>query len=97
MSEYGSGMYALCIGKCIGHGGVFAFDPDRVPSILIDPQTGDIPDPHTPAARARAVKEPVCPDCAKRANPERAALGYELIYEGDTAAEIGRDDLPWLP
>lgn len=33
----------------------------------------------------KAVSEPICPDCCRRANPERARLGFHRLSEEDTA------------
>jgi hypothetical protein len=61
----------------------FAFDPDRVTSISIDPMTGLPPDLGGDPGRAR--REPLCPPCCRIANVERARCGLALFDETDTA------------
>ena len=61
----------------------FAFDPDRVTSISIDPVTGLPPDLGGDPGRAR--REPLCPPCCIAANVERARRGLDLLDETDTA------------
>jgi len=93
---------------CIVHRGLFAFDPDTVPSVLWDHRTGlstelalhryasahraiHRGDP-CPAAcengrreiEDRAVREPICPECCKRINVKKRALGMPLLPEGDS-------------
>ncbi len=77
----------VAMSPCFGCGRVFAFDPDSVPAIRIDPQTRKPPE--GAEAQARSVAEPVCPSCARRANLQRAKLGLPLITERDTAADLG--------
>lgn len=100
VSPDGFGTYgvALAMSACVACGQVFVFDPDQVPSVFCKIGTGR-------GTRVTLVtssdggpdytKEPICPDCAKRINPERARLGYPLIPEHDTAEAlvrgIGRD------
>ena len=63
----------IAYGPCYGCGLLFAFDPDRVTSILVDPHTGRPPnvDKHArritpdPAALARAQRLPLCPGCVE--------------------------------
>jgi hypothetical protein len=33
----------VALGPCFVHGGIFAFDPDRVPTVLVDPETSMLP------------------------------------------------------
>jgi hypothetical protein len=63
------------IGRCYGCKRTFGFIPASVTTIMIDPETGLPPgmtvlgtfrEP-TPEATARSVKEPICPDCVKKA------------------------------
>jgi hypothetical protein len=61
------------IGPCVGCRDVFAFDPDTVPSIPIDPQTGLPPD--LGGDPARAVRRPICPGCLELANIEPRRRG----------------------
>lgn len=86
--------YMIAFGPCCVCGNVFSFNPDQVPSILMDPETGRPPDVDenghptqpSPEAAARAVKRPYCPVCAKALNTERRARGEEPIFdETDTA------------
>lgn len=63
------------IGRCHVCKRAFAFVPDAVTTVMIDPETGLPPgftvlgtfrEP-TPEAVARSVREPVCPACVDRA------------------------------
>lgn len=60
----------------------FMFDPDKVPSIPIDPETNRPPDLGGDAGRA--VRQPICPSCCKAANVQRRREGLPLINEEDT-------------
>ena len=81
---------ALATGTCYMHDGLFTFDPDTVPSVLIDPQTDRPPDidehgrpvEPDPAAIMRSVRQPICPDCVAKVNPARAAAGREPFTAG---------------
>lgn len=64
----------------------FAFDPDRVQAVPIDPETGRPPD--MGGDPQRAVNQPLCPGCCTMANPQRKAAGLPLFDETDTAAEF---------
>ena len=81
MSEGGFIAFAHCWSCSFG----FTFDPDLVPSIPIDPQTNlplDIePSPDgLEAARARAVKQPICASCMAASNAKRRREGREEIH-----------------
>jgi hypothetical protein len=85
----------LAVGPCVVHGGVFSFDPDRVPYVMIDPVTDRPPDvgpdgqpcEPSPEALARAYQLPLCPGCAKALNRVLTADGLEPRFdETDTAA-----------
>lgn len=89
MSGYLTGM-----GPCYIHGGLFAFDPDLVNTVLVDPVTRmppDVqPDPGTPALderMARSYPAPVCVPCCRRVN-ERAGYDKFVVLdrwqEGDS-------------
>lgn len=81
------GPVLMCCGACLGCGRLFWFDPDRVPAVRIDPQTGGLP--ASPAGQARSVAEPVCPGCCRAANTVRARDGLELFPEDDTLSTPG--------
>lgn len=66
----------------------FAFDPDRVTSVPIDPRTGYPPDHPNANPNAEYIKRPICPPCCKRMNPERARRGLPLLDETDTAEPV---------
>ncbi|MEU7862206.1 hypothetical protein [Nonomuraea sp. NPDC049141] len=64
------------IGRCHACKRAFRFNPATVTTAMIDPETGLLPgmtvlgtvrEP-TAEAVARSVKEPICPDCVKRAS-----------------------------
>lgn len=69
----------IALAPCWVHKGLFEFDPDTVPSVLIDPVTQLPPDLGGDPERAR--REPVCPVCVAQLNPLRAAAGKELFPE----------------
>jgi hypothetical protein len=61
---------------------LFTFNPHKVPSIPIDPATGE--------ASAGGVRHPVCRDCARLANAYREAHGLPLWDVSDEAYESVR-------
>jgi hypothetical protein len=65
----------------------FAFHPDLVPSVSIDPQTGKPPDVDPePGGYDRARAEPLCPRCVKAINriqPGRITV-LPGAYPGET-------------
>jgi len=69
----------LGLGPCWGCKQIFAFDPDRVPSVYIDPVTQRPPDQG--GDPYRALREPVCPSCCEIVNPFRAARGLPPLEE----------------
>lgn len=69
--------FVWALGRCWSCGALFGFDPDRVPSVPIDPATNTPPDMGGDAARA--VRQPVCAACIERANDKRRASGEPLI------------------
>lgn len=64
-------------GDCWACGRPFPFDPDRVPSIPVDPTTNLPPDLGGDAELA--VKRPVCEQCLDAANEQRVAAGRSPI------------------
>jgi len=70
-------------GQCYTCGQPFTFNPDRVPSALVDPTTGRPPDVSengvtvtpTREAVARSVRQPLCANCVERINARRALRG----------------------
>lgn len=92
-------LMSFASGPCVIHGGYFAYDPELVPTVLIDPYTGRPPDVDetgqrcepSPEAVARSLREPYCPGCARRLNAEAVRLGYDPVFdETDTAAALRR-------
>ena len=73
--------HAIALGPCWACGTVFAFNPERVPSISIDGRG-------QPCLEGQGTKRPLCRDCVNQANQERATLGLDPIpilpgaYEG---------------
>jgi hypothetical protein len=86
----------IAISPCFACRAPFPYDPDRVPSVLVDPETGLPPDlnpdgtsrgPDADALR-RSVRQPLCPPCCRRANGERRRRGLP---------SSPRTTPPWLP
>lgn len=84
----------IAFGPCCVCGNPFPFDPDRVPSILMDPETNRPPDVNengqhiqpSPEAVERSVKRPYCPVCAKALNTELRSRGEAAVFdETDTS------------
>jgi hypothetical protein len=73
--------YVFCYGACFGCGRVFGFNPDLVPSIPINPTSGEV-DP-------AGVKEPICSVCVDVANPQRTRNGLPAIVVAAGAYEPG--------
>jgi hypothetical protein len=71
--------YVFVMGPCWSCGALMTYNPVRVPSIPIDPATGQ-PAPH-------GVRQPICQACVDRANPERVANGLEPIVVHPDAYE----------
>ncbi len=67
-----TGIFAA-FGPCFSCGVPFYFDPDKVPSVPVDPATGLPPD--LGGDPQRATRRPVCVSCRRRANPARIAAG----------------------
>ena len=63
----------IALGHCWACKRPLAFDPDRVPSVPIDPETDSPPDLGGDASRA--VLQPICADCVELANEARARRG----------------------
>lgn len=63
--------YAIVTSACFGCGALFSYNPHRVPSIPIDPTTGQ--------PSSTGVRQPICRECVDRANPQRVASGLEPI------------------
>jgi hypothetical protein len=81
----------LGIAPCFTCGQPFAFDPDRVVSVPIDPVTGLPPDAPGANPQGDYVRRPICPGCCQAMNPERARRGLALLDTTDTGAqEYGR-------
>src|SRR5262245_46021397 len=95
--------YVTILGRCFTCGTPFTFHPHRVPSVPIDPETRRPLDvdangqsqPIDPAARARAVRQPICSTCIVRINEARIERGqpeievfpdaYEAVLESEVA------------
>jgi hypothetical protein len=83
----------IAFGRCWSCRRSFAFDPDLVPSIPIDPETDSPLDVNPDGSLrefsadeyARSVKRPICEDCVDLANAERAKNGRPLIVVYDDA------------
>lgn len=67
-------------GACWACKAVFSFDPDTVPSVPIDPQTGLPPDVGgTPPERA--IRQPLCENCVAQLVTWRAEAGKPVWEE----------------
>jgi hypothetical protein len=64
-------------GSCWSCGRPFMFNPHRVPSIPIDPETGENVE--------GGERQPLCRDCTSRANLVREAQGLPLWDTSDAA------------
>lgn len=68
------------LGRCYMCRQVFRFDPDRVPSVSIDPVTRKPPDVDgEPDGAERARREPLCRPCVMTLNIKRKQRGLEPI------------------
>ena len=80
--------YVYVASPCFTCGRLFSYNPHLVPSVPIDPETGrplDVdehgqPQEIDPAAKTRAVKQPLCKDCISLVNARRRAKGLEPIH-----------------
>lgn len=76
MSDLGDKVIALA--PCFTCGNGFDFNPETVPTIMIDPVTNKPPDANglpDPEAVKRAKPEPICPACARKIRATRIANG----------------------
>lgn len=80
---------SIAFGSCYVHGGPFLFNPEQVPCVRVNPETGVPPDLEG-SDPAGAVSVPVCPACAAAANVERRKAGLPLFSERDTAEDAAR-------
>ena len=88
------GGFGFALGPCYCCGSAFSYHPDLVAAVYIDPANGLPPDQGGDLDRAR--REPVCPSCARLANPFRRANGLEPIDERDSLEVARRGGLPPL-
>lgn len=70
------GPVMFAMGECYGCGATFAFNPHRVPSIPI------MPNGHIAHG---GVRQPICRNCATRANEARKASNLPLWDTSDAA------------
>jgi hypothetical protein len=93
--------YAYAYSPCFTCGRLFTYNPHRVPSVPIDPQTRrplDVdeqgnPQPIDPEARARAVRQPICSTCIVLINERRVSRGddpIEVFPDAYEAIEAGQ-------
>jgi hypothetical protein len=68
--------YMFVMGPCYTCGALMTYNPDHVPSIPIDPATGQ--------SAPGGVRQAVCAACVRRANPERVKNGLpEIVVHPD--------------
>lgn len=99
------GYRAFGVAPCVICGKRFVFDPDRVPVVLVDPQTGRPPDVDShgnrqeadPAAVERAETRPYCPNCARRLNIAAGQRGLPAHFDETDTFPLGKDGLPYVP
>ncbi|MBO0729903.1 MAG: hypothetical protein J2P57_11640 [Acidimicrobiaceae bacterium] len=66
----------LAIGPCWSCRRPFEFNPELVPSVPIDPETGQPPDVDPrPGGYERAVRQPLCRECVDLINRQRRQRG----------------------
>lgn len=84
----------IAYGSCWVGREFFGFDPDRVTSVLIDPETKRPPDVDAsgqhvtpdPEATARSIRQPICPACCKKLNAVLVSRGEAPAFdETDTS------------
>jgi hypothetical protein len=73
----------IAIGPCWTCKKQFEFHPDFVASVIIDPATR-LPMDHPDAGNGPGEKVPLCPDCCRLINVERANRGLALLDERDS-------------
>jgi len=67
----------VAFGICFVHERTFAFNPDTVITVPIDPATGLPPDMGGDAGRA--ISRPICDVCIGKINPMRIKRGLDAI------------------
>ena len=63
--------YMFCMGNCLRCGGLFNFNPDRVPTLRVTIKDGVV------TADPNGQREPICPSCFDALNEFRIAHGLE--------------------
>ena len=69
--------WMFVLGSCWFCKGPMTFNPEKVPSLPIDPVTGLTPD--LGGDPGRATREPLCRVCVEKANVMREAAGLEAF------------------
>lgn len=69
----------LALGTCFTCKEMFQFDPETVPSVLIDPDTGVPPDIGNTDPQ-NAVAQPICPPCVTDISAKRRAAGKTVLW-----------------
>jgi hypothetical protein len=65
--------YLLALGPCYLCGAPFSFDPDTVPSVMVDERTNAVATDDTPAELR--VRKQLCDDCVERIEALRKEQG----------------------
>lgn len=78
-----SGGHSLAVGWCWACNRKMVFDPDSVPTVLVDPITGLPPDKDDALAKARSRVKQVCYRCAEEAAEQAKLLGVSDIWNGN--------------
>ncbi len=80
--------WMMAIGGCVSCGRVFAFNPNRVPSLRVRRDDQGVPYP-----APDGVTEPVCEPCVHRLNALRQQNGLDpWPVWADAYAPVGSDD-----
>ncbi|MFC4118469.1 hypothetical protein [Nonomuraea zeae] len=86
-----TGEPATTTGRCYACKSTFSFDPQKVETMLVDPETNRPPGitalgtlrPALPDAVARSIDEPICPECIEKARRITKTLNLQQQWDGE--------------